>query len=65
MSAHSEDVVEPLLSLAVKLFGALGFKLLLILGAFAVAIIKFISEFINPPEKMLVDSSPIGPKKSR
>src|SRR5262245_44294863 len=55
---HSEDVVEPLISLVAKIFGStLGFKLLLMVGAFAVAISKFISDFLNPAEKKLVDST--------
>jgi len=51
-------MVEPLLSLVIKFLGGkLGIKLLLIVGAFAVSIIKFISDFINPAEKKLVDST--------
>src|SRR5258705_2075131 len=51
-------MVEPLLSLVIKFLGGkLGIKLLLIVGAFAVSIIKFISDFMNPAEKKLVDST--------
>jgi hypothetical protein len=51
-------MVEPLLSLVVKILGGkLGLKLLLIVGAFAVSIIKFTSHFMNPAERKLVDST--------